>query len=106
MFDEEDCQAAPLDRAYQIDHPVDLLFRHAGGRLIQEEEFRLCGQGPGNLEQPPRAIGEALGQQMGLVGLDTVDVVARDLLAAAHERHGLTLISWLSNKTDNCSTSA
>ena len=62
VLDQQHRDAAVADLADQL-HQVDRLARvHPGGRLVEQQQLRLGGEGPGDLEPPLVAVGEVLGQ--------------------------------------------
>ena len=71
VLDEEDGEAelAP-EQADQLGERVGLSRIHARGGLVEQEETRLGGEGPGDLEPPLIAVGEILGHFLGL-GVET-----------------------------------
>src|SRR6266568_1076286 len=60
VLDEQDGDAAPLDLADELDEEVRLLLVHPPGRLVEDEQLRVGGEGAGDLEPALVAVGEVL----------------------------------------------
>ena len=67
VLDEEDRDAALLDLVDEVEELVGLLLVHAAGRLVEDEELRLGGEGASDLESPLVAVGQVLGEIAGAV---------------------------------------
>ena len=67
VLDEQDGDsqlvAQPMD---EVGHGLGLARIHAGGRLVEEQQVRLAGERPGDLQAALIAIGQVLGQQVAL----------------------------------------
>ena len=66
VLDQQDGQAQTLAKlADEVGQLARLLRVHAGGRLVEQEELGLGGQGPGDLEPSLVAVGQVPRQLVG-----------------------------------------
>src|SRR5581483_475071 len=68
VLDEEQGEMAFFHEAPEQGHEAPrLALGHARGRLVQQQQRRVRGEGPGQLEAPLLAVGQVAGQLVGLV---------------------------------------
>ena len=64
VLDEQDGDARVADAADAVDQVLPLGRVHAGGRLVEQQQSRLGGQGAGDLHQPLLPVGQAGGRRV------------------------------------------
>src|SRR5262249_12097011 len=67
VLDAEDPGALVPDRADELFGGPGLLRVHAGGRLVEEQQAGVAGEGAGDFELALFAVGEVAGEVFGLV---------------------------------------